>query len=446
MRIIVANSSYIMILIYSEKKNKRLQYIFNLVFKDLLGWEFDIITDEENFISSSEPKFSYHFKPIGNIPLICSKELLFESQLNHQEIKFTEVDGIRCPFAVYNDQSLFDFDIFAASFYLISRYEEYLPHKKDFHKRFLASESTAYQNGFLQKPVINIWVSWLEKILRNIYPELPKSTRKYSFTPTYDIDIAWSYKNKGFTRNTGGFIRDLFKMNFVDIKNRYLVLTNRLDDPYDTYDLQNQYVEKYHLKPIYFFLFGKSGPFDKNISNINRQFKVLIKEINDLYNIGIHPSYQSNENSDILKSEIKALQKTVHTEISKSRQHFLKLSLPDTYRNLLNQGIQHDYTMGYAEEPGFRAGICTPFYFYDLDLEVETTLMIHPFTIMDGTLRDYLKSDISSAKEIISKLIEEVKNVNGECISLWHNETLSNKGKWSGWNEVYEHLLKKATS
>jgi len=434
------------ILIYSEKKTKRLEYIFRLFMKDLIGWDFEITTEEESFKTYDGPKFSYHNKSIAKSTLLCRKDLLFETHLSHQEIKSVEINGIKCPFAVYNENSLFAFDIFAASFYLVSRYEEYLPHKKDHHKRFLASESMAWENEFLQQPVINIWAQWFEEKFRRIYPVLPKPEHQYQFIPTYDIDIAWSYKNKGFTRNTGGFLRDLFKFNFKDIKNRYLVLSRKKKDPYDTYELQNKYAKAYHLKPIYFFLFGKLGPYDKNISNIDSNFKVLIKELSDLYKIGIHPSYQSNESNEILKNEIKRLQITVHSEITRSRQHYLKLNLPDTYRNLLNQGIAHDYTMGYAEQPGFRASICTPFRFYDLDLEVETKLLIHPFAVMDGTLRDYLKTDIQTAKNIISELIEEVKKVDGVFISLWHNESLCNTGKWSNWNNVYEHLLKEATS
>lgn len=434
------------ILIFCKKKTKRLKYIFKLFVKDLIGWDFEFTTDEESFKTYMGPKFCYHNKSIDQSPLFCSKDLLFETHVSHQEIKFVEIKGIKCPFAVYNDNSLFAFDMFAASFYLVSRYEEYLPHKKDHHKRFLASVSMAWENDFLQKPTVNIWAKWFEERFREIYPDLPKSSREFLFTPTYDIDIAWSYKNKGFTRNVGGFLRDLIKLNFKDVKNRFLVLYHKKKDPFDTYGLQRQYAQTYQLKPIYFFLFGKLGLYDKNISNINNNLKVLIKELKDIYDIGIHPSYQSNDHPDILKSEIYALQTTVHSEITKSRQHFLKLSLPDTYRNLLNQGILHDYTMGYAEQPGFRASICTPYLFYDLDLEVETKLTIHPFAIMDGTLRDYLNTDKTTAKEIITNLIEEVKKVNGSFISLWHNETLSNTGKWSGWNEVYEHLLKEANS
>jgi len=102
-----------------------------------------------------------------------------------------------------------------------------------------------------------------------------------------------------------------------------------------------------------------------------------------------------------------------------------------------------DYTMGYAAEPGFRAGICTPFYFYDLDYETETKLLVYPFTVMDGTLRDYKDVGIEEAKAIIQSLIYEVKAVNGTFISLWHNESLSDQGRWKGWREVYTYLLSK---
>ncbi len=79
-----------------------------------------------------------------------------------------------------------------------------------------------------------------------------------------------------------------------------------------------------------------------------------------------------------------------------------------------------------------------------LDLEAETKLKVHPFAVMDGTLKDYLNTSTDEAIEIIEKLIIEVKKVNGCFISLWHNESLSNQGKWKDWLEVYKHLLKKA--
>lgn len=409
-----------------------------------MGFDFHFTSNLEEFKKLEEPKLVYDLQPINNALFLCSKDLLFENDIRHQDIQFIEVDGIPCPFPVYNEKSMFKCDILAASFYLVSRYEEYLPYKKDQHHRFIASESLAFEKKFLRKPVINIWAQKLKTIILASYPNIESVEQTYRFIPTYDIDIAWSFRNKGFTRNTGGFLRDLFKLNFNDLNNRIMVLLGHRKDPYDTYELQKSWAKEYQLQPIYFILFGELGPYDKNISTINPNLHTLIKDLLDHAQIGIHPSYESNENTHLLQKEIKNLGETIHVDITKSRQHFLKLHLPVTYRNLLSYGIEDDYTMGYASEVGFRASICTSFNFYDLDLETETKLRVHPFAIMDGTLRDYMKTSPEEARSIISEIVAEVKKVDGQMISLWHNESLNNQGKWENWQKVYDHLLKVA--
>lgn len=433
--------------IYSQKNSKRLQYILKLIFEDLMGCKFDLTTNLSEFNEKKGVKISYSNLVGRNDDTfyICPKNILFESDIRHQDIQYVEYRNITCPFSTYIDNCLFPFDFFAASFYLISRYEEYLPHKKDEHKRFRAEESMAFQKNFLHLPVINIWVMDLITKIQTKFPNFKTQELSYSYFPTYDIDIAWSYKNKGITRNLGGFIRDLLLFNTINLQKRFAVIFKNKKDPYDTYELQKQYQKDYQLKPIYFILFSELGPFDKNISIKNAEFQNLIKDLRDHAEIGIHPSYQSNENTKILKKEIDDLSETVHVDIIRSRQHFLKLNLPGTYRNLINLGITEDFTMGYASQVGFRASIASSFNFYDLDLETETKLRIHPFAIMDGTLKDYLKVDKEEAKQIISKIVLEVKKAKGVFISLWHNESLSNQERWKGWLEVYEHLLKEAS-
>lgn len=433
-----------MISIYSHKNSKRLQYILKLIFGELMNTEFTFTTSLDEFRLMDGPKLHYTSSIIDDSIFISSKDLLFETDVRHQEIQFVNFLDISCLYSVYSNEAAMPFDVFAASFYLISRYEEYLPHKKDLHKRFVAAESLAFQKNFLQFPVINIWVQELIKIIQTRYPDFQPNPKKYEYTPTYDIDIAWSYKNKGVTRNLGGSFRDLMNFNIKAIKKRYQVLYGDRKDPYDTYDLQKKWQDEYQLNPIYFILFGELGPFDKNISTLNSEFQNLLKDIRDHALIGIHPSYESNTNNKTVKKEIEDLSETVHADITRSRQHFLKLNLPSTYRNLLNLGIRHDYTMGYASRVGFRASIASSFFFYDLDLDTETKLRVHPFAIMDGTLKDYLKLSPVAAKELISEIIREIKKVNGHMISLWHNESLCNTGRWTDWLDVYEHLLKEA--
>ena len=192
-------------------------------------------------------------------------------------------------------------------------------------------------------------------------------------------------------------------------------------------------------------MFADYAPKDKNLPIDNHSFIKLIKSIADVADIGIHPSFASNKQPEKLEKEIKNLSKIFHKEIIKSRQHFLKLSFPTTYQTLIELDITDDYTMGYASEIGFRAGTCTPFLFYNIDLEIETKLRIHPFIVMDATLLYYMKLTPDEAIAKVNKLIDEVKNVNGTFISLWHNETLSDVKQWAGWRKVYEAIIENAS-
>ena len=107
-------------------------------------------------------------------------------------------------------------------------------------------------------------------------------------------------------------------------------------------------------------------------------------------------------------------------------------------------GITDDYTMGYASEPGFRAGTCTPFYFYDLKNEAETSLKIHPFCLMEATFKYYKDISPERAIEQMKPIIDEVKNVNGTLYTLWHNEFLSDVKDFKGWKRVFEEMVEYA--
>jgi len=143
----------------------------------------------------------------------------------------------------------------------------------------------------------------------------------------------------------------------------------------------------------------------------------------------------------LLQTEKERLEYLTGTDIRSARQHFLKLHLPHTYRNLLNIGIKNDYTLGYPDAVGFRAGVCLPFVFFNLSQNKITDLTLYPLTAMDATFRYYLKYTPCQAMEAYDKLLEEVKKVNGMLVSLWHNDALSNDENWIGWQKVYRHLL-----
>ena len=429
------------LLVFVPKKTSRVRYVFRLVFKELLKVDCTLSSDLDEFLSADSAKLVYADKPYSDDIFFRSSGLLFERGVDSIDTDYIEFEGNNALFPVYDKDSALPFDVFSAIFYLVSRYEEYQPYVPDAHGRFTANLSFSYELNFLDKPMVNIWSIIVRDVILKKYKDFNFPKRNYRFRPTYDIDSAFSYSQKGLVRSIGGYFRALRNMDWVEIMQRSRVLFSGFKDPFDTFDLQIEYQRRYNLKPIYFFLFGHYGEYDKNVNTRNRIFRFLIKKMGDYAQIGIHPSYYTNENPELLHKEIRYLEDVVNKEITQSRQHFLKLKLPTTYRNLIEEDITDDYSMGFAALPGFRAGICSPYNFYDLDIEVETKLRVHPFMVMDGTLKDYMDLTPTDAIEQIRKLIDEVKKVDGTFTSLWHNEPLSDEKRWKGWRRVYEELL-----
>jgi hypothetical protein len=312
------------------------------------------------------------------------------------------------------------------------------------HNRFEADSSIAFQHQFLHKPIVNYWLINFKKCLLNHFPQLQFKNQTYSYISTIDIDNAYAFKQKGVMRTIGGYGRSVVNFFWEDFAERTKVLLGKLKDPYDTYEKQLEIQKKYKINVIYFFLLGDYGINDKNLPSNNKKFQSLIKHLNDYAEVGIHPSYGSNDNYNQVKKEINRLSTIVHRDIFKSRQHFLKLKFPSTYKTLIENGITDDYTMGYATNLGFRASVCTPYFWYDLDTETETTLKIHPFPIMEATLRFYMKEKPEHAMQHILPIVNEVKKVDGELITLWHNESLSNWREWKGWQNLYEEVVRLA--
>jgi len=431
------------LIVYSEKKSTRLKYILQVFLKQLGGVDYQWVSDTTVYQNSKLAKINYSTNPIVQQEIfIPSTSLLFEENIKFQSIKVDYHEKAPIFFQRKNTRFL-PFDVFAASFYLLSRYEEYLPSEKDEYGRFRAKESLAFKNKFLHLPVINLWNQWLQKELLHQNPQLKFSSPKYQFQPTYDIDYAWAYKNKGWFRSLLGYSKALAKVNFKDLKDRFRVQNNWQIDPFFTFEYLDKLHQQYHFSPIWFFLLADYGKFDKNNPVTNIEFQELIKSIARKHPTGIHPSYQSNQSFSILKEEKTLLEEISNQKVTKSRQHFLKLTLPQTYQHLIKLGIQEDYSMGYAAEIGFRASIAQPFDWYDLENEKITDLKIHPFQIMDGTLKNYLKLTPQKAIEESEKMIEIIKSVGGTFISLWHNSSFSSESGWQDWGEVYEAILKK---
>jgi len=407
----------------------------------ILNTPVNFTTKIEEFVAHNGLKMTYAKAPLGKEFFVRSNDLLVEQGINDIEISMQKwEEDIPCFFNAGTKSSI-PYDIFAASFYLISRYEEYLPHVQDANDRFPAEESLAFKNGFLEKPMIDIWAYKLLDALKVKFPEHEFEIRKYKFISTFDVNQAYLFRHKGVVRTIGGFLIDFFTLKLNSFWDRILVLLKISKDPYDTYDKIVSLEKKHKIETTFFFLIANFTTYDTNISITKNKFRLLIKSMSDYANVGLNPSYFTMNDEDLLKKEMKKMETIINTPVQMTRQHLLRLDLPDTYQNLIDLEVAEDYSMGYSEYLGFRASTCTPFYFYDLDFEIQTPLRIVPFVVSDTVLNSELNLSVRQAKIKVTELYREVKNVNGTFATLFHNELLSNYGIWKGWKHFYEEVI-----
>ena len=424
--------------IYSTENVPRLRYIAGIILGDILGLSWEVITDKRKL--GKNPVINYSSENITGSFKISPDSLLFETGTAAREIIVKEWKGLPVFLQTSADSDL-PFDIFAASFFLVSRYEEYLEFQPDEYGRFRASSSLGFKNGFLGIPVVDLWAKEMAKAFLKKFQTLTFKRNEYKALLTIDSDQPFAYLGKSLFRSIGGLFRDI-QSNTGNAGDRYRIVARGEKDPYEVFDYIIEKIEKSNADVRFFFPVGDHSKYDKNPSWKNDTYRKLIHRISDKYETGLHPSFFAAGNSLLIDNETVRLNTILKKEIILSRFHYIRLFMPQSYRDILKAGILEDYSMGYPDEPGFRAGIARPFYFYDVSNDQQTSLKIIPFQVMDITLCNYKNLDHVASKEVILKLINETRKVGGLFISIWHNTSLLDNTEWHDWREVFEFMLK----
>jgi len=431
-----------MLVLYSNNITARLQYIVDFISNEIFHQPIRIISDAGAFKIIDQPKLNYSgTEIIENEYFIRNHSLLFENDIKDQHIECFDLNFHKAFFETEGD---FPFDIFAASFYLLSRYEEYLPHEKDSYGRYSHTQSLAFREGFLHMPLVNIWIEEFKKSLQKKFPGLIFKRKNFKCLLTYDIDSAYAFRHKGFLRSSGGMMKSLFKGNFAEFKTRLSVVNGKEKDPFDCFEWLDALHLYCRLKPYYFFLVAKKQKgYDKNTSTNVRVFQNLIEYYAANYKVGIHPSWQSGDEHSLLKEEIEWLEAVADKNIIHGRQHYLRFDLPLTFRRLIDAGIQKEFSMGYGTINGFRASVCSSFNWYDLEKDQSTSLLIYPFCFMDANSFFEQKHKPEQAYRELIQLYDQVKKMNGVLITIWHNAILGTDPMYKGWRELFELFMKE---
>ena len=415
-----------MVIILVDEITNRLSYSFDFIFKSR-GVDFEFTTDLETFKNSSLKKLNYSNIETNEVTIIPSS-LLFETDIENHHIS----RGIEGDFECLSFDKVTD--LVASVFYILTRYEEYNNVNKDIHGRFPFTESCLSKYDWVEQAVCDRWATDIllkvgEKAINN----------RTGVIPTFDIDNTYAYRLKKGKQKYLSIARDIIRLDFNRLKERRKVSKGGVD-PYDTFDKIKKIAKRFPRTKI-FWLIGERAEKDRNIPLSQKEHQVLIKEMNEVVEVNLHPSFASNGQSSVLGKEKKSLEKVLKKSISNSRQHFLRFQLPETFQSLQKIGFTHEYSMGFAESVGFRCGTARSHYWFDLSINKMTDFTIHPFVYMDGTLNEYMHLTISESKDKIQELYNEVCEYGGEFIFLWHNETIGNYKKWKGWSEVLDFTL-----
>jgi hypothetical protein len=429
------------LLLYAHTLTPRLRYITNWFAEQFLLEPLELTDSIERFRNETGPRISYSDQRISaGACWIQPASLLFESNIQEIEPEVHQHAQFPIFFCGAGDMG---FDLFASSFYLLSRYEEYLPHPLDTYGRFPHQQSLAFRHGFLDRPLVDQWMVQLCVYLRSQFPALSIRPLHFEHLATYDIDESFAYRHKPIWRQAAGLFRDLMLFRFGWVVERIRVLRKRSPDPYDAFSFLQSLHADTSTRPICFLLMAEQrSEYDKNLPPDHPAQQELIRSLSNWSDLALHPSWRSASDFDLLEKEKKDLEGLVHRSILASRQHYIRFRLPQTYRNLMVAGFQADYSMGYGSINGFRASTARSFEWYDLERDQVTSLRVHPFCYMEANSYYEQRDTIEEAAQEWEKLEESVRGTGGTFITIWHNTQLGTQARFSGWRDRYARWLR----
>lgn len=432
-------------LVLAAHSTERLKYILHFILTDCLGVSFKITDNPEYFRRSQTQKINYNHYIIEGCFNIPSNNLLFQDTIVEQKIEIHSHQHwhkyfYKLPYKEVPDFKIqtayIPFDLLSASFFLLSRYEEYLNESRDEHNRFKPENSLAFKEGFLNLPLIDYWVQHFAKLLKIQYPEIEIKERTFKQINTIDIDFAYKYKGLGLNQSARKFIGSMLKGN-----PDWNCINKPLQDPYDTYDFMLEIAHAKNIETMFFLLLANYGGFDKNIPPESIEMRQLVTKLSQHNKCGIHPSYKAGIIKKYHLREREVFEKLFGYTADNSRHHFLKTRIPECYRELEKLGVKNDFTLAYSSQTGWRASTSQPFLFFDLPLDTTRNIRIHSPCVMDVTLRNSLKLNPPEAILKIKELKDNAMKANGQFISIWHNSNFDETQGWANWEQVYQSLF-----
>lgn len=387
---------------------------------------FNNLVEKEQYLSSKNiPKTCKFIKktPLieNNIPIIFGKDLL----------------------NVSNNKITCEIDIFASSFFMLTRWEEHVNIERDIHNRFPLKESFAYKNKFYDTPVVNEYVEILWNMLAYLDCKQERKKRKFNIILTHDVDYPlFSTRNIFKTVGVDLIVRKSFSNAYSSFRSIIKGRINSSSDLFNTFGYLMELSEKYNLKSHFFFMSAKKSKYDYGYSLKNRFIKNLFVEIKKRgHIIGFHPGYDTYNNYKKWKEELDLLSKFTSQKIVCGRQHFLRFDPFSTWQIWEDNNMEWESSLGYPEKEGFRCGTCFEYSVFNIHKRKKLILKEKPLIAMDGGINYGGKNVSGEIIERALKIKNTIKKFNGDFILLWHNSSF-NIPIWKDGKKIYEEILR----
>ena len=406
------------LLIFTQQGGPRLDYIISVLF----GKKAAITESEQLFTQFGGARIQYLTeKKFDKVLHVQPQGLVFESDIHSIIIECARWEGYPIFFSGAGD---IPFDIFSAAFYLVSRYEEYLPFTPDKYDRFPHTDSLAYREGFLSIPLVQHWVQQFKQILGVSFS--PSITDEPIFLPTYDADILFQYKHQSIFHNLRSLFGHLLHGRFSALSHQIQVIGGSMPDPYYQWPSLWKLLKEAGKQGTYFFSANeKQQGNDQQLSIHLAAVQSIIQECSRQGKVGWHPSLQSSVTFSEMKKERGLLQQVLLPSITDVRFHFLRFRLPESYRWLIDLGIDREHSMGYGAVNGFRASYADPFPWFDLQNNKVTSLLIHPFCYMDTAAIYHQHWAPAEAMAYLKQLQKNTRGVVDQLALVFHPHCLA---------------------
>lgn len=434
-------------------------YVAETIFHQFLGIDIFI-----SFTERIDSKISYgnkgrHLLISDGLFAVPPKDWLGASSLPKQPLSIWKLDGTKelaslnyegVPviygqrkennsfLKVFDQQILLGLDIFGSIFFMLTRYEEIIEKKRDKFQRFPASASLAYKEGFLHRPIVNEYVEIFWRCLKLLWPGLTRQPRQFRVRVSHDVDHPFQYafiRPSTLLRNAIG---DVSKRGSLSQGLSRIRLWNHVqrghisEDPFNTFDWIMDISEKHNLTSAFYFIAEHTDPQKDGDYTIDHPLlRGLIRKIHQRgHEIGLHTSFNTYLDPVQTRREFEKLLKICKEEkISQQtwggRQHFLRWQTPYTFQNLDSAGLTYDSTLTFAEQAGFRCGVCYEYPVFNLLTRQKLKILERPLVVMECTVLDDrymgLNYDTQKAYDYIAGLKNACRLFNGDFTLLWHN-------------------------